>query len=221
MTSNRKMYAKAGILLSIILSMGAISFAGNTVSDIPGSASENRTIQQETSLYTGSCDISQELAFYDKSPVFLRIAQPRGPVSYSFDKVETYVSVYGGNVFAGNLHFPYISNMVPSTTIEPTTTTILTVEASGSIFSGQASTPRNQIAGQIVTKNMERSLIVNANGSTINYYYKRASDYSSHNGNMKALINANLTKKTACTNYYVARCGDGIVDKPTGTTDGN
>ena len=141
------MYAKAGIFLSMIVSiMGAISFAGNTVSDIPVSASENRTIQQETALYTGSCDISQELAFYDKSPVFLRIAQPRGPVGYSFDKVETYVMVYGGNVFAGNLHFPYISNIVPSTVLETTNTTILTVEASGSIFSGQASTPRNQIA---------------------------------------------------------------------------
>lgn len=68
---------------------------------------------------------------------------------------------------------------------------------------------------------MERSLIQSANGSTINYYYRRSSDYSIHNGNLKALINPNLTKKTACTNYYVARCGDGIIDKPTGTTDGN
>ena len=115
--------------------MGAISFAGNTLSDIPASASENRAIQEETTLYTESCDISQELAFYDKSQVFLRIAQPKGPVNYTFDKAETYVRVYGGDVFAGNLRFPYITNMVPSTIIETANTTILTVEATGSTFS--------------------------------------------------------------------------------------
>lgn len=83
-------------------------------------------------------------------------------------------------------------------------------------------TDRDQVAAQIVTKNNERSLILNnTNGVTINYYYRRASDNTYHAGNFKAMINPNLTKKTACTNYYLARCGDGILDKPTGSTDGN
>ncbi len=217
----KKMYIIVGIVLSAWI--WAVSFAGNTVSDIPTSSTENRTIQAQTTLYTDSCDISQDLAFYDNSPVVLRVAQPRGPVNYSFDKAETYVRVYGGNVFGANLKFPYITNVVPSTVLETNNVTIITTEAANGIFSWWATTtPRNQIVGQIVTKNMERSLILNnTNGSNINYYYRRASDYTSHNGTIKALINANLTKKTSCTNYYLAKCWDGIVDKPTGSTDGN
>jgi hypothetical protein len=44
---------------------------------------------------------------------------------------------------------------------------------------------------------------------------------SSHNGSLKAILNPSLTKKIACTSYYVARCGDSVIDKATGTTDGN
>ena len=110
--------------------------------------------------------------------------------------------------------------MVPSTTIDTANTTILTVEAKDGTFNASAmTTPRNQIAGQIISHNMERSLIINANGANINYYYRRTSDYSLHNGNLVALINPNVTKKIACTNYYVAKCGDGVVDKTTGTSD--
>ena len=216
------MYTKVGIVLSMVVSMGAISFAGNTISDVPASASENRTIQQEATLYTDSCDITQELGFYDKSPVYLGIAQPKWPVSYVFDKAETYVRIYGGNVFSAGLKFPYISNFVPSTTVDTSPANIFTVNATGWIFSWWAMTnPRNQVAWQIVTKNNERSIIQNTNWATLNYYYRWSSDNSLHNGNFKVIINPNLTQKTACTSYYVAKCGDGTIDKTAGTTDGN
>lgn len=29
-----------------------------------------------------------------------------------------------------------------------------------------------------------------------------------------------MTEKTTCTSYYVARCGDEVVDTPTGSSDG-
>lgn len=218
------MYTKVGIVLSMIasVSMGAISFAGNTISDVPMSANENRTIQQETTLYTDSCDISQELGFYDKSPVYLGIAQPKGPVSYVFDKAETYVRIYNWNVFGAGLKFPYISNFVPSTTIDTSPANIFTVNATGWYFSWRAvTTPRNQVAWQIVTKNNERSIIQNTNGVSLNYYYRWSSDNSLHNGNLPIIINPNVTQKTACTSYYVAKCGDGVIDKATGTSDGN
>ena len=100
MRFHKKMYARGSIVLAMTACMRAVSFAGNTINDVPTSPSENRTIQQSASLYTGSCDISQELGFYNGSPVYLRIAQPKGPASYVFDKTETYVIVYGGAVFA-------------------------------------------------------------------------------------------------------------------------
>ncbi len=218
---SRKMYTKAGIALCMVASMSAVSFAGTSISDVPASANENRTIQKETTLYTDSCDISQNLWFYDKSPVYLRIAQPKWPVSYVFDKTQTYVRVYGGNVFAGNLRFPYISNFVPSTTVDQDISNILTVDTTGSTFVAQTTTPRNKIAGQIVTKNVERSIIQNNNWSSLNYYYRWSSNNSLHNGILKVILNPNVTQKTSCTNYFIARCGDGIIDKPTGTTDWN
>ncbi|MBU0626869.1 hypothetical protein KKG31_08380 [Patescibacteria group bacterium] len=70
-------------------------FADPIVGDIPSSASENRTIQNETTIYTSSCDIEQNLAFYDGSDVYLRVAQPKTVVNYVFDKSITYVRVYG------------------------------------------------------------------------------------------------------------------------------
>ncbi len=221
MRFNKKMYSIAGITLTMILWFGSVSFAGPVIGDVPASASENRTVQQATTLYTETCDISQELGFYDGSPVYLRVAQPKGPVSYVFDKTETYVRVYGGNIFNGNLRFPYVSNFVPSTTIDPDSSNVLTVDATWASFLWQATVQRNQIAWQVVTKNMERSIIQNNNGSTLNYYYRWASDNSLHNGVLKITINPNLTRKTSCTNYYVARCGDGVTDKATGTTNGN
>ena len=222
MRFHKNMCTRAGMVLAMIVSMRALSFAGNTIGDVPASANENRIIQQETTLYAGTCDISQDLGFYEGSPIYLRIAQPKGPVSYVFDKVETYVRVYGGSLFAGNLRFPYVSNFVPSTTIDTSSSSILTVDATGSTFSWWAmTTPRNQIAWQVVTKNNERSVISNINWATLNYYYKWSSDLSIHNGTLKVTINPNLTLKTACTNYYVARCWDWIIDKATGTTDGN
>lgn len=135
MTFSKHMYIRAAIVISLLLGAGATSFAGNTVSDIPTSANENRTIQPETTLYTDACDITQSLAFYDRSPVFLRIAQPRTTVNYSFDKAETYVRIYGAALLGPGIKFPYITNVVPSTTIEPTNTSILTVDATGGYFS--------------------------------------------------------------------------------------
>lgn len=163
MTLSKKTYTKVAMTLIILLGMGSLSFAGNTISDVPASASENRTIQTETSLYTETCDITQNLAFYDGSPVYLRIAQPKGPVGYVFDKAETYVRVYG-DVFGSALKFPYITNMIPSTTLDTENTTILTVEAKDGVFDmSSATTNRDEIVGQIVSKNMERSLVLNAN----------------------------------------------------------
>jgi len=77
MNLGKNVYTKALLVLTMIFGMRTLSFAGNTVSDVPSSANENRTIKKETTLYTDSCDITQDLAFYDKSPVFLRIAQPK------------------------------------------------------------------------------------------------------------------------------------------------
>ncbi len=222
MRFHKKMYTRGSIVLAMTACMRAISFAGNTIADVPASANENRTIQQSASIYTGTCDISQDLGFYQDSPVYLRIAQPKTVVSYVFDKTATYVIIYGGNVFGSNLKFPYISNFVPSNAIDTSSSNILTVDATGWLFSWWAiTTPRNQVAGQVVTKNNERSIIANAAGATLNYYYRWSSDLSVHNGNMKININPNLTLKTACTNYYVARCWDSVIDKATGTTDGN
>lgn len=135
MRLNKKIYSIAGILLSVILRFGSTSFAGPVIGDVPSGPNENRIIKRETTLYSESCDITQELAFYSGSPVFLRVAQPKGSVSYVFDKVETYVRAYGGNVFAGTLKFPYISNFVPSTTLDPDPANVLTVDATGSTFS--------------------------------------------------------------------------------------
>lgn len=212
MILSKKMYTKVAITLTILLGMGSLSFAGNTVSDVPASASEMRTIQTETTLYTDSCDIEQDLAFYDGSPVYLRIAQPKGPVNYVFDKAETYVRLYG-DVFGWALKFPYITNMVPSTTLDTANTTILTVEAKDGTFDASSMTiDQDEVAGQIISNNMERSLILNSNWAALNYYYRRTSDYSLHNWTHTAIINPNVTKKIACTNYYVARCGDWVID---------
>ncbi len=221
MKFNTKMFTKGIVVLTGLICMQAQSFAGNTIGDVPMSANENRTIKATTSLYTGSCDIAQELAFYENSPVYLRIAQPKGPVSYVFDKTETYVIVYNLNVL-WNIKFPYISNFVPSTTLDTSASNILTVDATGGVFSWWAiTTPRNQPASEVVTKNNERSIIQSTNWANLNYYYRRSSDLSLHNGNIKISINPNLTQKTACTKYYVAKCGDGVIDKATWTSDGN
>jgi len=205
----------------LLIWLAGITFAANVIGDVPTSASENRIIKNETTLYTSTCDIVQELWFYKWSPVYLRVGQPKWPVSYVFDKVETYVRVYNADIFVGSLKFPYISNFVPSTTIESNSSNILTVDAKDAVFTWSTTIPRNQIAGQLVTVNNERSVIVNANWATLNYYYILANDMSSHNGSLKAILNPSLTKKIACTSYYVARCGDSVIDKATGTTDGN
>lgn len=120
---------KTSIMVMSILSMRALSFASNTVSDIPSSNNELRTIKWETSLYTDACDITQNLVFYEGSPVYLRISQPRTNAIYVFDKVESFVRVYNKDLFAGNLKFPWFSNMVPHTARESNTANILTVDA--------------------------------------------------------------------------------------------
>jgi hypothetical protein len=72
---------------------------------------------------------------------------------------------------------------------------------------------RDEIAGQIITKNMERAALQNTNGSSLNYYYKLANtSFTPKNGSVKISIHPQLTPKTSCTNYYVARCGDGVID---------
>lgn len=212
---------KTIISIMMLVSLTNISFADNVIGDVPSSSNENRTIQRETTEYNWSCDISQELAFYEGSPVYLRVGQPRGQVSYVFDKTETYVRAYNESLFDGNLKFPYVSNFVPSTTIDTTDGDILTVDATGANFLGDESIARDEIAGQFVTFNNERSIIQNSNGDTLNYYYVKANDFSSHDGNLNVILNPSLTTKISCTDFYVARCGDGVIDKETGTTDGN
>ena len=157
-----------------ILWIGATSLAGNTISDVPSSSSEMRTIQWETTPYTDSCDITQDLVFYDKSPVYLRVGQPKWPVSYVFDKTETYVRIYNQALFDWSIKLPYVANFVPSTTIEPDGSNVLTVDATWAKFSAVTTIDRNQIAGQIVTKNVERTVFMNANWANLNYYYKLA-----------------------------------------------
>lgn len=72
---------------------------------------------------------------------------------------------------------------------------------------------RDEIAGQIITKNNERAALQNAAGATLNYYYKLAnSTFTPKNGTVKINIHPQLTPKTSCTNYYIARCGDGVID---------
>lgn len=84
-------------------------------------------------------------------------------MSYVFDKTESYVRVYNQALFEGNLKFPYVANFVPSTTIEADSSNILTVEATGASFAADSAIDRDEIAGQIVTKNMERTVFNNAN----------------------------------------------------------
>lgn len=198
-----------------------ITFASNVIGDVPSSSNENRTLNRETTIYNWTCDITQDLAFYSWSPVYLRVGQPKWPVSYVFDKTETYVRGYNQSTFVGNIKFPYVSNFVPSTTIDSDSSNILTVDATGATLLWSANTTRNQAAGQFVTFNNERSIVQNANGVLLNYYYIRANDLSLHNGTLNVIINPSITKKISCTNYYVARCGDGVIDKQTGTSDGN
>jgi len=72
---------------------------------------------------------------------------------------------------------------------------------------------RDEIAGQIITKNMERAALQNTAGDTLNYYYKLAnSTFTPKSGTVKIKIHPTLTTKTSCTNYYIARCGDGVID---------
>lgn len=205
---------KRVMAISFILWMGTITFAGNTIGDVPASANELRPIERQTTPYDGSCDIEQDLAFYDKSPVYLRVGQPKSTVNYVFDKTVTYVIVYNQPLFQGALKFPYVANFVPSTSFEPDSSNILTVEATGAIFSWWAMTmDRDEIAGQIITKNNERAALQNTAGATLNYYYKLAnSTFTPKNGTVKINIHPQLTPKTSCTNYYVARCGDGVID---------
>lgn len=198
-----------------------ITFASNVIGDVPSSSNENRTLNRETTIYNWTCDITQDLAFYNWSPVYLRVGQPKWPVSYVFDKTETYVRGYNQSTFVGNIKFPYVSNFVPSTTIDSDSSNILTVDATGATLLWSVNTTRNQAAGQFVTFNNERSIVQNANGVLLNYYYIRANDLSLHNGALNVIINPSITKKISCTNYYVARCGDGVIDKQTGTSDGN
>lgn len=216
-----KWHLKTISILCMIAWLASFVFADNVIWDVPASANENRTIQRETTLYNWSCDLTQELAFYQWSPVYLRVWQPKGQVSYVFDKTETYVRVYNQSLFAGTLKFPYISNFVPSTTIDSTDGNILTVDATWSTFVSLTTITRNQPAWQFVTVNNERSVIQNNNWATLNYYYVRANDLSVNNGTMKVMLNPTLTTKKSCTSYYVARCGDGIIDKATGNSDGN
>ena len=36
--------------------------------------------------------------------------------------------------------------------------------------------------------------------------------FTPRNGTIKINIHPQITPKTSCTNYYIARCGDGIID---------
>jgi len=216
-----KLQFKKIFVFCFVLSIINTTFADNVIGDVPSSSNENRTLNRETTIYDWTCDISQNLAFYDWSPVYLRVGQPKWPVSYVFDKTETYVRGYNQSIFVGNIKFPYVSNFVPSTTIDSDTSNILTVDATGATLLWSTDIIRNQPAWQFVTFNNERSIIQNANGVSLNYYYIRANDSSLHNWSLNVIINPNLTTKISCTNYYIARCGDGVIDKETGTTDWN
>lgn len=72
---------------------------------------------------------------------------------------------------------------------------------------------RDEIAGQIITKNNERAALPNAAGENLSYYYRLAnSAFTLKNGTLKIKIHPQITPKTSCTNYYIARCGDGVID---------
>jgi hypothetical protein len=89
-------YGKKSMALVALLLLIGVSFAANVIGDVPSSEADLRKIVEEDTLYDGAdVDIEQGLAFYDGSPQYLRIAQPKGPVSYVYDKTETFVRIYG------------------------------------------------------------------------------------------------------------------------------
>ena len=49
-------------------------------------------------------------------------------------------------------------------------------------------------------------------GDLINYYYVLSDSDTYVSNSINGFINTSTTAKVACTDYYVARCGDGVVD---------
>jgi len=73
---------------------------------------------------------------------------------------------------------------------------------------------RNQPAAEIITKNHYR--LLRTTTPNINYYYtNRASPTTQVTMSASQNYSPNVNWKVACYKYYVARCGDGIIDKAT------
>jgi len=190
------------------------------------SYNENRTITSTgtTMNMSNGCNPYKAGAFYEWSKVyFFLMSETLRPDSYGIFK-ESYAWVYGyNNVIPNSLQLPFIANIQPKDGSPGLTDTkILITEAKNAnltIASGYTYT-RNQPAAEIIVKNHYR--LLRSTTPNINYFYtNRAAPTIQKTMSASQNYSNNVTWKTSCYSYYVARCGDGVTDKATGTTDGN
>lgn len=205
-------------LLLLLVTFVGITFA----QEIPNDG-DFRTLTDTGTISTieNECDPYWSYAFYDKSDVFfLLYSEQLKTDNYVIFKSST-ARKYG-NIFDTNLKVPFSSNVQPKNGTEntPSNKVIITkVTWSKFLLPANYSTPRNQIAGQIVT-NTEYRLLRSVN--PMRSYFFTNSLGNKITMQASTVFSPNPNWKKACVSYYIGRCWDGIIDKATGdgVTDG-
>jgi len=173
---------------------------------------------------SNGCNPYKAGAFYEWSEVyFFLLSETLRPDSYGIFK-ESLARVYGyNNIIPNTLKLPFIANIQPKDG-SPwlSDTKILITEARDANFTVASwyTYTRNQPAAEIIVKNHYR--LLRSTTPNISYFYTNWNAPTSQ-VTMSASQNYsnNVTWKTSCYTYYVARCGDNVIDKPTGSSDGN
>lgn len=167
------------------------------------------------------CDPYWSYAFYEWSDVFFLV--------YSEQlKVDNYWIFKNSNarkywdIFSDGLQIPFNSSIQPKNwTADTPTNKVIVAKAEWWTFTipTDYNTARNQIAWQLVT-NTEYRLLRSTNPMR-NYFF---TNFLENKISIQASSNfsQNASWKKACVSYYIARCGDWIIDKATWdlTSDG-
>lgn len=200
-----------------------LSFVGTTFAQEIPNDGDLRILTETGSISTmaGWCDPYWSYAFYAWSDVFFLVySEQLKADNYAIFKSST-ARKYG-NIFDNNLKIPFTSSVQPKNGTENTPSNkVIVAKAIGGKFTipTNYTTPRNQIAGQLVT-NTEYRLLRSTNPMR-NYFF---TNFLENKITIQASSNysTNPNWKKACVSYYIGRCWDGIIDKATGdsSTDG-
>ncbi|HCB51489.1 TPA: hypothetical protein DEP21_02840 [Patescibacteria group bacterium] len=126
-----------------------------------------------------------------------------------------------------NANFPFVSNIIPKVGSLGVVSEVYVIDNDAGTYIGNKNVARGQLSAQLCIEAIYRTIdTAGSTSKTSNaYFIAKTADKASESYTLTENDNKLFTTDkylTGCDNYYIAYCGDGIVDKKSGdaATDG-